>query len=200
MNTYLVRGALCAIVLAVVGYPLSVWYSSASLSADASLALALYPAFGLLAFSFMYLHIIGRPFATKLERHLSFAKFERLSSYLVFVSIILHPLLRTIYLLSAGLPLVPPPAYVLPITLGFLGFLMLITYDLGKAFIKSEFVTRHWSKIDLVSTLGFYVIFVHALMLGSDLHGGVLRIVWIGYGATAAVASAYVFIIKRTTS
>jgi len=192
MSRALVRAALTAFALFVVGYPLLVWYQNVSLSFDATLLVALFPPFGLLAATIMYLHILGRPFKTQLEPYVSFATFERVSSYLVLVSIILHPLLRTIFFISRGISLVPPPAYVLPITLGALGFLMLIAYDLGKVFYRSTFVAQHWNAIDVVSTLGFYMIWVHALLLGHNLQEGLLRTLWIIYGITAALASLLV--------
>ncbi len=192
MNKTFVRVALLLLAILAVGYPLSVWYQGATLALDLNVLRELFPAFGLLAVTIMYLHIIGRPFKTSLEPYVSFDRFERISSYLVLVSIILHPLLRTVFLLIQGISLIPPPAYVLPITLGALGFLMLVTYDLGKLFVRSPFIERHWNKIDVISTLGFYVVWTHALLLGSDLQIGPLRTLWLVYGLTAASASLLV--------
>ena len=77
---------------------------------------------------------------------------------------------------------------------------MLITYDLGKAFIRSQWVREHWWLIDVVSTLGFYVIWVHSLMLGSELQTGFLRAVWIFFGISALLASAYTFLYQSAAT
>jgi hypothetical protein len=194
MSVLLARAGLGAFSLIVIGYPLSMWYRGASFTWDSMLLVTLFPAFGLLAFTIMYLHIIGRPFASILERYVSFSRFERISSHVVLLSIILHPLLRGIYMLIEGYPLWIGVGTELSITLGVLGFLLLISYDLGKALARSAFVARYWPAIDLMSTVGFYVIWLHAFLIGSDLHAGPMRMVWIFYGATALTASLYVFV------
>jgi hypothetical protein len=193
MSVLLARAGLGAVSLIVIGYPLSVWYRGASFTPDSMLLVTLFPAFGLLAFTIMYLHIIGRPFASLLERYISFSRFERVSSYVVLLSIILHPLLRGVNMFIEGYPLWIGVGTELSITLGVLGFLLLISYDLGRAFARSAFVERYWPAIDLMSTGGFYVIWLHAFLIGGDLHGGLMRMVWIFYGVTALTASLYVF-------
>lgn len=196
MSNIFVRLGLAILSTLVVGYPLLVWYTNTSLALDQTLLLSLFPAFGLLAFTMMYLHIIGRPFKHILNRHIPFDLFERVSSYVVLVGILLHPILRTVYLLINDLSLWP----TFPLVLGMIGFLMLITYDLGKAFIRNQWVREHWWVVDIVSTLGFYVIWVHSLLLGSDLQVGFLRDLWIFYGVSALIASAYTFLYQRAAT
>lgn len=198
-NTYLVRAALAMLVLGVVGYPLQVWYDGAQLVWGSGLLSSLFPAFGLVAFSIMYLHIVGRPFATWLEQYVPFKTFERVSSNVVLSLLVLHPLFRTIYLVINDVSLWPSPALFQPIVLGVVGFFMLISYDVGRAFYRSGWVSRHWGSIDVLSTLGFYVIWIHAFMIGSDLQTEPLRTLWIVYGVSAAMASAYVFFIQKRT-
>lgn len=193
MNKSLVRAGLAAVSLFIVGYPLSVWYQNTSLTLDRTLLLSLFPAFGLIAFTVMYLHIIGRPFKRVLNQYILFDLFERLSSYIVLVAILLHPVLRTVYFSMSGLSLSP----TFPVALGIIGLLMLITYDLGKAFARSAWVRQHWFIIDVVSTLGFYVIWVHAFLIGSDLQVGFMHTLWIFYGASALLASGYTFLYQR---
>lgn len=189
---YTIRGALYLFAALVVGYPLVVWYGRFELSFGVLLLRQLFPALGLIAVTTMYLHIIGRPFAAQLSAYVPFAAFERVSSYVVLVTMLLHPLFRTGYFILEGLPLFPPPAYQLPLGLGALGLLLLLTYDIGKWYNKSDLIRRHWSTIDVLSTLGFYIVWLHALMLGGDLQEGPLRSVWIFYGLTAALGSCYV--------
>ncbi len=196
MNRFLVRTGLAAVSLFVVGYPLFVWYTNTSFTADRWLLLSVFPAFGLIAFTVMYLHIIGRPFKHVLSSFLPFDRFERLSSSIVLVAILLHPALRTLFFIMNDVSL----SFTLPIVLGSIGFLMLITYDLGKAFIRNPWIRKHWRVVDVVSTLGFYVIWVHSLMLGSELQVGFLRNLWIFYGVSARFASGYTFLYQRVAT
>ncbi len=196
MNKTAVRLGLTILSAFVVGYPLFVWYINTSFSADRWLLLSVFPAFGLIAFTIMYLHIIGRPFKHVLEQYAAFDLFERVSSYIVLVAILLHPALRTLFFLMNDVSI----SYTLPIVLGIIGFFMLVTYDLGKAFIRNQWVREHWWLIDVVSTLGFYVIWVHSLLLGSELQTGFLRSLWIFYGVSALVASAYTFLYRRAAT
>jgi hypothetical protein len=192
MRSFIIQLSLSLFALVVVAYPLSVWYANVTLAWNAQLLGALFPAFGLAAFSIMYLHIIGRPFATVLERYVPFSAFESASSTAVLALIILHPLVRTVYYLVQGFSLLPPANLLVPIGLGVVGVCMLLTYDVGRLLYRNKWVAGHKAAIDVVSTLGFYVIAVHALLLGSDLQVGTLRTVWLAYSATAACASLYV--------
>ena len=197
MKSFFVGRALGLIALVALGTPLYVWLQNTNLVWDSSLLMSIFPVLGLMAFTIMYLHIIGRPFAEQLEQIIPWKSLERTSSYLVLILIVLHPVLRFLYYVKEGLSLIPTGNLVLPLSLGFIGFLMLITYDLGKRFNNSTFVTRHWGKIDFISTLGFYVIFFHSLMLGSDLQSGGLRNLWIFFGLTAAIATFHSFVFTR---
>jgi hypothetical protein len=196
MGKAAVRVGLAAVSVLVVGYPLLVWYENTSFTADQTLLLSLFPAFGLIAFTVMYLHILGRPFKHILNQYGPFDLFERIASYVVLVGILLHPVLRNAYFLINDLTLWP----TLPVALGMIGFLMLITYDLGKFFIRNPWVKQHWWMIDVVSTLGFYVIWAHSLLLGSDLQLGFLRTLWIFYGVSALIASAYTLLYQRAAT
>ena len=196
MGKFLIRLGLAVVSALVIGYPLTVWYANVSLTLDQTLLVSLFPAIGLVAFTIMYLHILGRPFKHMLEHYVDFDIFERISSYVVLVAVLLHPALRTVFLLMNDISI----SFTLPLVLGIIGFFMLITYDLGKAFIRSQWVREHWWLIDVVSTLGFYVIWVHSLMLGSELQTGFLRAVWIFYGVSALVASAYTFLYQSAAT
>lgn len=198
MRSFITKRSLVLIAAIVIGAPLYSWFQYTNLSWGTSLFGTLFPAFGLLAFTIMYLHIIGRPFASHLEDILPWASLERGSSYIVLILIILHPVFRLIYYIGEKIPILPTGALALPIYLGFLGFAMLITYDIGRAFIRSAFVTRHWNAIDIISTLGFFVIFFHSLALGSTLQTQPLRSIWIFYGLTGMVAFFYSFVIQPT--
>jgi hypothetical protein len=196
MSKAFVRLGLAAVSALVVGYPLLVWYANTSFTLDQTLLVSLFPAFGLVAFTGMYLHILGRPFKHILSQYIPVDRFERISSYIVLAGILLHPILRNLYFLINDLSLWPG----LPVVLGMIGFLMLITYDFGKIFIRNQWIRQHWWAIDIISTLGFYVIWAHSLLLGSDLQVGSLRTLWIFYGVSAFFASGYTFLFQRKST
>ena len=83
------------------------------------------------------------------------------------------------------------------IWLAIIGWLMLIAYDISKPFLKYEFFKKNWPNILTISTIGFILTFFHSLTIGSDLHSGSLRIIWIFYGTTAIAATIYTYGIKR---
>src|SRR3989344_3737831 len=178
-------------------YPISVRLKNASWTADSALLLNLFPVFGLAAFATLWLHALSGVFEPWLRKNFDFDRFVHNTSMLVLVSIILHPLLLFIYvdfsfdkiLLYYGNPLY--------IRLGVVGWLLLITYDIGKALKKYNFFARNWNKILLISTIGFLLTFFHSVRLGSDLQSGPLRTVWIFYGVTAIFATLYTYGIKR---
>lgn len=196
-NKLAVRSVLVAFAFGVVGYPLVTWYGQAIFKPDTTLLRTLFPAFGLVAFTVMYLHIIGRPFAEWLETYVPFKTFTRISSFVVLLSIILHPLLRLAYLGSLGISPMATLDFSWPYLLGYIGLLTLLSYDVGRMMKNSAWVTAHWGAIDTISTIGFYVIWVHSLALGSSLYAGPLRTVWILYGCTALVATIYTFFFSN---
>ena len=184
--------------LAVV-YPLFVWYgrAGADLMLDETLLLNLFPAFGLLAFTIMWLHVVGGALRPWLEKYIDFPKFVSKSSIAVLVLIILHPLtlftgvgIRNIFLIFK----LYDPKYI---WLAIIAWFILVGYDVSKKFKNRQFFAKHWDTVKLISTVGFFFVFFHSLGVGSDLQTGPLRAVWIFYGVTAAIAAVYTYGIKR---
>ncbi len=178
-------------------YPLWMRFKNLNWAFDFDLILAnLFPMFGLAAFAILWLHVMSAVFEPWLRKNFDFDKFVRWTSILVFIFIILHPLFLLItYDFSFNNIFLSYGAKY--IWLAIIGWLLLITYDIGKAFQKHDFFVRHWRKILLISTIGFLLTFFHSLNLGSDLQSGPLRIIWIIYGATAILATIYVYGIKK---
>ena len=122
--------------------------------------------------------------------------FIQVTSMIIFVSFVLHPLLLLIYS-DFSFTKVFSYADLYYIRLGIIGFLLLITYDIGKFLKKYDFFVRNWDTILVVSTVGFLFTFPHSLVIGSDLQSGTLRVVWIFYGVTAILSTIYTYGIKK---
>lgn len=162
---------------------------------NSSLLVNIFPTFGLLAFTLLWLHAMSGVFEEWLRERFEFDKFVHWTAIIILLSMILHVLMLLIIIRFNILSLFEhnPTA----ILLGIVGFVLLLTYDIGKILKSREFFVRHWNKILVVSTTGFILIFFHALMIGSDLQNGFMRILWIFYGVTAILATIYTYLIKK---
>jgi len=196
MNKKVIKYSVTIFACLAVLYPLWVRLSGLIWSFDRTLLLNLFPAFGLLAFALLWLHSMSGVFEPWLRRYINFDLFVHNTSIIILISIIMHPLLLLInadfnfnnILLDYGTKY---------IWFGIIAWLLLITYDIGKALKKKEFFAKHWDNILIISTIGFLISFFHSLALGSDLQSGILRGVWIFYGITAILATIYTYGIRK---
>ncbi|MFA6095120.1 MAG: hypothetical protein WC757_04555 [Candidatus Paceibacterota bacterium] len=195
-HTYLTKLSIKLFGSVVIIFPIIAWYQNATFSSNVSTFLNTAPVLGLIAFSIMWLHITGSAFRTFLEKYMDFDRFVGQSSNIVLILIILHPLLIVI---NVGFKNFLNYSLSTYIWLGIIGFLMLITYDIQKILSRNKFFEQYRDKVLIISTLGFFVIFFHSLGIGSTLQSGPLRLVWIFYGITAALATIYTFLIKKET-
>ena len=177
-------------------YPLWVRFENMSWSPGMSIFGALFPFFGLLAFSLLWLHAMAGVFEPWLRKHINFDSFVHHTSLVILISIIAHPILLLVSLKFkiGNIFLIYDPLYI---WLAIIGWLLLITYDIVKPLRKYEFFAKHWQNVLTVSTIGFLITFFHSLKLGSDLQTNPLRAVWIFYGVTAILATIYTYGIKR---
>lgn len=178
-------------------YPIFIVASSTDWAFNSTFLVNLFPLFGLLAFSLLWLHAISGVFEPWLRKYIDFDSYVHATANLILVSIILHPLLLLIALKFSFISfwLAGPALYI---WLAVIGWLLLIIYDITKPLKKKYgFFVRHWNSILLISTIGFLLIFFHSLGIGDDLQQGPLRIVWIFYGVTAILATIYTYGIKR---
>jgi hypothetical protein len=185
----IIFGACLAVIL-----PIAIHIKDASWE-NSSLIANVFPIFGLMASTLLWLHAISGVFEEWLRKHFDFDAFVYWTALLILVSIISHPLLLLILIRFNIVDLIAE--HPQGISLGIVGFVLLITYDLGKFFRKYDLFVHHWNKILVVSTIGYLLTFVHSLLLGSDLQGGFLRGLWIFYGATAVLATIYTYGLKR---
>ncbi len=74
------------------------------------------------------------------------------------------------------------------VALGVAAFYLIVLIVLV-SLIWVEGRTKAWKVIHLLSYLAMVFVFVHALFIGTDLAGGILRYVWIGLGVILLIAS-----------
>ena len=190
------KAILILFSLIAVLYPLLMRLSSVTWTSD-TILLNLFPFFGLLAFSLLWLHAISGVFEPWLRKQIDFNKFVHATSIIILISIISHPLLLLIQMGREFTQIFSGGIYI---WLGMVGWLLLLTYDIGKLLNKHDFFVRNWNKILVISTIGFLLTFFHSLNLGSNLQSGPLRVVWIFYGVTAILATIYTYGTKKFRS
>lgn len=189
----------CILIFACLAVLYPLWVNIGNISWFFSLTVIfnLFPLFGLAAFTLLWLHAISGAFEPWLRKYIDFDQFVWITSILIFICIILHPL---ILLINVGFNFSPIFLYgKLSIWLAIIGWLLLIVYDIGKLLKKKyRFFARNWNKILLISNIGFLLTFFHSLGIGDDLQSGPLRIIWIFYGITAIIAIIWTYGIDRS--
>jgi hypothetical protein len=194
MNDKLIKWIIILGASLAVLYPISVRIFNNPWQ-EGSVIANLFPIFGLLAATLLWLHAMSGAFEEWLKERFDFDFFVHWTSLVIFASIILHPLLLLI-LIRFDIPgLFSANPYA--ISLGFVTLLLLLTYDVGKLLKKREFFSKNWNKILIISNIGFLLSFLHALNIGSSLQSGFMRGLWIFYGITATLAIIYTYGVKR---
>ncbi len=161
-------------------------------------SLTVFPLLGLLAFSIMWWHfLLG--FVGDLNP--SFEKIKSLyktSTFFVFLLMVLHPILLSVFSISNNLP-GPPEAYynyvsapqAIFITYGILSLVIFLLYDLARWLKKRPWVGKNWLIIDAIDDIAFVAVFFHGLAIGQHLQSGWFRYVWIFYGVSALIFIGY---------
>jgi hypothetical protein len=195
MNKKIQKYAFYLLSFLVVVYPLFVWFNNRKLNFDEAFLQNLFPAFGLIAFTTLWIHIISGVFEERLRQIIDFDKFIHYTSLLILFSLIAHPLLLFINIDFEIFSLIKFGGIY--IWIAVIAWLMLITYDIGKLLKrKYDFFGRHWKFILIFSTIGFLITFFHSIVIGGDLQEGFIRTLWIFYGLTAVIATIYNYGIK----
>jgi len=181
----------------VIGYPLWVRFNNTAWSWDYhQILFSIFPFFGLLAFTLLWLHSISGAFEPWLRQYINFDWFVHITSIIILICLIAHPLLLVMGMdfNIKGIFFSYDAKYI---WLAIIAWLLLITYDIGKVLKKHDFFAKNWNAILIISNIGFLLTFFHSLALGSDLQQGPLRIIWIFYGITAMLAIAYTYGVKK---
>jgi len=197
MNKIITKYFIIFFAWLTVLYPLLVRIKTLQWSLNIEvLSLSIFPLFGLTAFSLLWLHSISGVFENWLRKYINFDRFVQITSTIILICIIAHPLILLIGLdfNFSNVFLYYGAKYI---WLAIIAWLLLITYDIGKALKKYNFFVRNWNNILIISNIGFLLTFFHSLALGSDLQSGAFRTIWIFYGTTAIISIVYTYGIKR---
>lgn len=160
----------------------------------------LFPLFGLIAFSLMWSHYMTAALRQyfKLDRALVKSYFEATSA-VVLAAILLHPGLLAYQVWRDGGGLPPgstlnylPPSKDFYILIAMFSFFVFLTYELRRFFDKKPW----WKFVQYASDIAMILIYIHSLNVGSQLQAGWLKIVWIFYGFTLAIALGYIYYRK----
>ncbi len=196
MNKIIIKYGIYTTGWLAILYPLFIRAQNVSWSLGQNEPALLFPFFGLLMTSLLWLHAISGAFEPWLRKYISFDQFVHLTASVILISIIAHPLLLLVSL-DFNINNVFIYYGTKYIWLAIIAWLLLIIYDIGKALKKYNFFIKNWNNILIISNIGFLITFFHSLEIGSDLQSGPLRIVWIFYGITATLAIIYTYGIKK---
>lgn len=160
----------------------------------------IFPLFGLLAFGLMWSHYVNGA----LRRYWKVEKkkgdmYWLVSTSLVLVLIVLHPLLLNIGLVRDGFGL-PPGSYSAVyasseafLFLGTAALVVFLAFELRRWYRKASW----WRYVEYVQIAAMAGIFIHALNLGRELSVGWYSAVWWGLGITFVAAVVYSRMVDR---
>jgi hypothetical protein len=182
---------LYGVVAALAVY---IWGSSLNWSFEDLSLYNIFPLFGLLAFSLMWVHYVSGVIRDYFFKGESTRKSFIVTSYFVLVFILLHPTLLVLQLLSDGKGLPPESykaynyAYASFITLGLFALVGFLIFELKRWFGKKNW----WQYVEIINDAAVVLIMFHSVRLGQHLQNGWYRGVWFFYIATIG------FCIART--
>lgn len=177
-------------VLAVIAWSDSIGWRFSQLN-----TYALFPLFGILAFSLMWTHYV----MGAVRRYTGHDKavlrtYFNTTSALVLYFLLLHPglLIWRLQVDGYGTPPESYRAYVGDalygfVLLGFIAFLTFMAYELRRL----KFASRYQKWLQYASDIAMLLVFVHGLRLGSALHSTWFRVVWLLYGILLVAAIIY---------
>lgn len=158
----------------------------------------LFPIFGLIAFSTMWTHYVISALRKGLQlKRATLDNYYRITSYLVLISIVLHPGLLVWQLWRDGFGL-PPGSYLryvgpslrVAVLIGSASFFIFLAYEFHRIFRQMAW----WRYLEWATDLAMIGIFYHGSVLGTQTHGGWFRIVWFFYGLSLIGILAYKYI------
>lgn len=161
----------------------------------------IFPLLGLIAFSLMWTHFVSGAIRRKFGLPMSTLRtYFKLTSWIVLVLILLHPLLFIIQLGLDGLGL-PPFSYLglypalasqIALLLGTLSLVAFLAFELHRKFRGASW----WKYVEYLNILAMLAIFYHGFTLGGELSVGWFQIVWLVYLVTFIGAVSYTQIHK----
>jgi hypothetical protein len=170
----------------VVSLAVYIWGSSFNWNIENLSLYNMFPLFGLLAFSLMWVHYVSAVIRDYFFPGESTRKSFIITSYFVLAFIIIHPTLLVFQLWSDGKGL-PPNSYKAYnsmyasfITLGLFALIGLLMFEAKRWFSKKNW----WQYIEVFNDAAVVLIMFHSVQLGQHLQRGWYRGVWFFYIAT----------------
>jgi len=181
--------------VAVLVIPLALWLELYNWQ-PVFTPLALFPLLGVWAWSIMWTHhILGALTVRYPDKLKTNHIYGSVSGWLVLLLILLHPGLLA-YEQKNSLGLLPPEsfnAYAAPsmelfITLGFIGLVLFLSYEIFDRLRHSKLLRAHWIWISLSQLLAMLLIFIHGINLGQSVLSGYGGVYWVMLGVTLVPA------------
>ncbi len=176
-----------------------VWGEQLNWSFSNVTALTIFPLFGLIAFSLMWVHYVSGFIRDTWFPGASTKKSFTITSIAVLALILLHPalLIAQLYRQGSGLP---PESYsdyvssanVMFVTLGVIGLAGLLTFESKRFFGKKDW----WKYIATISDVSILLIVIHSLQIGQHLQSGWFRYVFYFYVVTLIACIVRIYVIK----
>jgi glucan phosphoethanolaminetransferase (alkaline phosphatase superfamily) len=164
-----------------------------------------FPLFGLVAFSILWSQYVvlamAKAFGIKTK---ALGKYFSVTGWVFLTAIFLHPGLLIWQLWRDGFGL-PPESYlkhyVAPglewaALLGSVSFLIFLAYELHRWYGERSW----WKYIAYLTDIAAVAIFIHSFKLGTTIHSGWFRGVWIIYGVTLLISLMYIRIYPLVAS
>lgn len=194
------------IYLTLLFLPLQIFFSSrgglAVFIGDAqSVAGSLFPVFGLLAFTLIWLQIMIGTFMRHLLRVFpGIFRFHRFEGILALTFSLLHP---GLLFFSLGWDYFKfefiTPEQRLFLVLGYLAVTILLTTVTTALLYRHPLLIRNWRWVHRLNYLVLPLIFFHSKNLGGDLQSQPLSGLWWFYLITYLGALAYKLLVKKNT-
>lgn len=161
-----------------------------------------FPLFGLLAFSLMWVHYVSGFIRDKLFPGQSTKRSFEITSWMVLALLILHPVSFIGKLKSDGYGL-PPESYklflgeasVAWVMLGTVAFAGLLLFELKRWFGKKPW----WKFVTVINDVAILLVVLHSFALGRHVQSGWFRAVWIFYSITLALCIVRIYLAKIKT-
>lgn len=163
---------------------------------------ALFPLFGLLAFSLMWTHYISGALRryVKLPDGILKTHFQ-ITSYIVLFCILVHPFLLEfqLYLDGFGLPpqslldVYPGIIERLAILAGVVALVFFLAFELHRLYKERSW----WKYIEWANIGAMLLILWHGFTLGGELRSPWFQVVWLTYAVTFVAAVTYTGYHKR---
>lgn len=148
-----------------------------------------FPLFGLIAWTVMAGHYYMGALRLQSPGLKKPAHYEKVTSYLVLGSLLLHPTILAIKQNAVGEG-TPPQSFInyagegfkLAVMLGSLSLILFLSFEVLNRLQKTAKLKKMWWLVSLSQSLAMIFIWVHAMRLGGIVEQDWFRFIWILYG------------------